>query len=63
MISKVFQEDMPLQMYVDPVRKDATEPHVFVKYGARIDHPETVAPDTIAAKRDDWIKAWTSTVL
>ncbi|MYS22073.1 thiamine transport system substrate-binding protein [Streptomyces sp. DvalAA-14] len=63
MISKVFQEDMPLQMYVDPVRKGATEPAVFVKYGAKIDHPTTLAPDKIAAVRDDWVKAWTSIVL
>jgi thiamine transport system substrate-binding protein len=63
MIGKAFQEDMPLQMYVDPVRKDAVEPHVFVKYGARIDHPATLAPDRIAAERDDWVRAWTSIVL
>ncbi|MFC4030603.1 thiamine ABC transporter substrate binding subunit [Streptomyces polygonati] len=63
MIGKTFQEDMPLQMYVDPVREGATEPAVFVKYGARIDHPTTLAPDKIAAKRDDWVKAWTSIVL
>jgi thiamine transport system substrate-binding protein len=63
MISKTFQEDMPLQMYVDPVREGAAEPHVFVKYGARITRPQTVAPGTIAAERDDWVKAWTSIVL
>src|SRR5882757_5760736 len=63
MLSKTFQEDMPLQMYVDPVREDAVEPAVFVKYGAKIDHPTTLPPDTIAAKRDEWIKAWTSIVL
>ena len=63
MIGKTFQEDMPLQMYVDPVRKGAVEPEVFTKYGARIDHPTTLAPDKIAAERDDWVKAWTSIVL
>ncbi|WNI18314.1 thiamine ABC transporter substrate-binding protein [Actinacidiphila sp. ITFR-21] len=63
MIGKAFQEDMPLQMYVDPVRKGAVEPEVFVRYGARIDHPTTLPPATIADKRDDWVKAWTSIVL
>jgi thiamine transport system substrate-binding protein len=63
MIGKTFQQDMPLQMYVDPVRKDATEPPVFTKYGAKIAHPTTLAPDKIAAKRDDWVKAWNSIVL
>lgn len=63
MLGKTFQQDMPLEMYVDPVRKDATEPPVFVRYGAKIAHPTTLAPDKIAAKRDDWVKAWTSIVL
>jgi thiamine transport system substrate-binding protein len=63
LLSRTFQEDMPLQMYVDPVRKDATEPKVFTKYGAKITHPTTLAPDKIAAKRDEWVKAWSSIVL
>ncbi|MEV6011162.1 thiamine ABC transporter substrate-binding protein [Streptomyces sp. NPDC051976] len=63
MLSKTFQQDMPLQMYVDPVRTDATEPPVFVKYGAKVADPETMAPDKIAAKRDEWVKAWSSIVL
>jgi thiamine transport system substrate-binding protein len=63
MLSKTFQEDMPLNMYVDPVREDATEPEVFTKYGAKITDPTTMAPDKIAAKRDDWVKTWSSTVL
>ncbi|MEE4540883.1 thiamine ABC transporter substrate-binding protein [Streptomyces sp. V4-01] len=63
MLTRAFQQDMPLEMYVDPVVKGATEPPVFVKYGARIDHPATLPPATIAAHRDDWVKTWTSTVL
>ena len=63
MLSKDFQQDMPLEMYVDPVRKDAVEPPVFVKYGAKVAHPTTLAPAKIAAKRDDWVKAWNSIVL
>ena len=63
MISKRFQEDMPLNMYVDPVVKGAKEPEVFTKFGAKIDHPETVAPDKIAANRDQWIQSWTSLVV
>jgi thiamine transport system substrate-binding protein len=63
MLGKAFQQDMPLQMYVDPVRQDAVEPPVFVKYGAKVDHPATLPPDTIAANRDDWVKAWNAIVL
>ncbi|MFI0722492.1 thiamine ABC transporter substrate binding subunit [Streptomyces sp. NPDC021224] len=63
MLGKTFQQDMPLQMYVDPVRGDAVEPPVFVKYGAKVEHPATLAPDTIAAKRDEWVQAWNGIVL
>ncbi|MFF6957508.1 thiamine ABC transporter substrate-binding protein [Streptomyces sp. NPDC008317] len=63
LLSRTFQEDMPLQMYVDPVRKDAAEPEVFTTYGAKITDPKTLAPDKIAAKRDEWVKAWSSIVL
>ncbi|WP_329364172.1 thiamine ABC transporter substrate-binding protein [Streptomyces sp. NBC_00669] len=63
MLSRTFQQDMPLQMYVDPVVKGATEPEVFTKYGAKVPHPTTLAPDKIAAKRDDWVKSWNSIVL
>lgn len=63
MLGKTFQQDMPLQMYVDPVREDAVEPEVFTKYGATIDKPTSLAPDKIAAKRDEWVKAWSSIVL
>ncbi|WP_327288473.1 thiamine ABC transporter substrate-binding protein [Streptomyces sp. NBC_01198] len=63
MLSRTFQQDMPLQMYVDPVRQDAVEPPVFVKYGAKIAHPTTLAPGKIAAERDSWVGAWNSIVL
>jgi thiamine transport system substrate-binding protein len=63
MLSRTFQDDMPLQMYVDPVLEGAVEPPVFVKYGAKIAHPTTMAPDKIAANRDDWITTWSSIVL
>lgn len=63
MLSKTFQQDMPLQMYVDPVVKGAKEPAVFTKYGAKIAHPTTLPPATIADRRDDWVKTWNSLVL
>jgi thiamine transport system substrate-binding protein len=63
MLSTAFQQDMPLQMYVDPVVKGAKEPAVFTKYGARIDHPNTLPPAKIAAVRDDWVKTWNGLVL
>lgn len=63
MLSKTFQEDMPLQMYVDPVRKDAVEPPLFLKYGTKVAHSTSLAPAKIAAERDGWVDAWNSIVL
>ncbi|WP_171170338.1 thiamine ABC transporter substrate binding subunit [Streptomyces sp. I05A-00742] len=63
LLSKRFQEDMPLTMYVKPVVKDAALPELFTTYGAKVDAPQTLAPEKIAKNRDQWVKAWSSIVL
>jgi thiamine transport system substrate-binding protein len=63
LISKKFQEDMPLQMFVDPVAKDAALPAEFTTFGAKITDSATVAPDKIAKNRDQWVRTWSSLVL
>jgi thiamine transport system substrate-binding protein len=63
MLSKQFQEDMPLQMFVYPVNPNAALPDVFTQYAQIPEQPATLAPDVIAAKRDQWIQAWTEVVL
>ncbi|WP_407549692.1 thiamine ABC transporter substrate-binding protein [Streptomyces sp. Pv4-95] len=63
LLSKQFQEDVPLQMFVNPAREDAELPEVFTKYGATIDKPATLAPENITENREQWIKQWSSLVL
>ncbi|MCS0636555.1 thiamine ABC transporter substrate-binding protein [Streptomyces sp. LP05-1] len=63
LIGKRFQEDVPLQMFVNPVAGDAALPALFTRHGARIDAPATLAPEKIAAHRDQWIQTWSSLVL
>ena len=63
MLSNQFQEDIPLQMFVYPVNPAATLPEAFTQYAQRPEQPATLAPDVIAAKRDEWIRAWTDAVL
>ncbi|MEU3241260.1 thiamine ABC transporter substrate-binding protein [Streptomyces sp. NPDC006875] len=63
LISSRFQEDMPLNMFVYPVREGAKVPEVFTKFGPQAAHPETLAPADIAKNRDQWVKSWTSLVL
>ncbi|MFB7934632.1 thiamine ABC transporter substrate binding subunit [Streptomyces sp. NPDC056039] len=63
LLSKKFQEDMPLNMFVYPVREGAQVPPEFVKFGPQAKDPETLDPAKIADHRDQWVKSWTSLVL
>ncbi|MFB9391720.1 thiamine ABC transporter substrate binding subunit [Streptomyces coeruleoprunus] len=63
LIGKTFQEDMPLNMFVHPVAKDARLPELFTQHGVVIDKPQTMAPEKIAENRDQWIQSWSSLVL
>jgi thiamine transport system substrate-binding protein len=63
LISKKFQADMPLNMFVYPMREDAQIPEEFTKYGAPAEDSEVMAPKDIAKNRDQWVKSWTSLVL
>ncbi|MFF3661358.1 thiamine ABC transporter substrate-binding protein [Streptomyces olivochromogenes] len=63
LISGEFQDDMPLNMFVYPVRESAQVPEEFVKFGPQAKNPETLAPAKIADNRDQWVKSWTSLVL
>ncbi|MFI8190368.1 thiamine ABC transporter substrate binding subunit [Streptomyces sp. NPDC085946] len=63
LVGKRFQEDMPLNMFVYPVTEDAEVPEEFTQYGPQAADPETLAPEKIADKRDEWVKSWTSLVL
>ncbi len=63
LISKKFQEDMPLNMFVYPVTEGARVPAEFTAYGPQAKDPETMDPAKIADRRDQWVKSWTSLVL
>ena len=63
MLSKSFQEDIPLQMFVFPANRTAKLPDVFVKHAVVAEKPVTVSPAAIEANRDSWIEAWTNAVL
>jgi thiamine transport system substrate-binding protein len=63
LISKKFQEDMPLNMFVYPVVEGAAVPAEFTEYGPAAKDPETMDPAKIAENRDQWVKSWTSLVL
>ncbi|MER5210785.1 thiamine ABC transporter substrate-binding protein [Streptomyces sp. NPDC002838] len=63
LLTKEFQQDMPLNMFVYPVREGAQVPAEFTKYGPQAKDPQTMDPAEIAENRDQWVKSWTSLVL
>jgi len=62
MLSKTFQEDIPLQMWVFPANRKAALPEVF-QWAEVPPKPAQVSAEEIAAKRDLWIERWTEVVL
>jgi len=63
MLSRQFQEDMPLNMYVLPVDPGAAIPDVFTQTGAKSTHPIEMPYDQIGQIRDQVIQEWTDIVL
>lgn len=63
MLSKTFQEDIPLNMFVYPANETAVLPDVFAEHSLIPDNPAVVSPADITANRESWIEAWTETVL
>ncbi|MBI5964337.1 MAG: thiamine ABC transporter substrate-binding protein [Chloroflexi bacterium] len=60
MLSRKFQEDMPLNMFVYPVNKNAKLPDVFVQFAQVAESPAVLSYSEIASNRDSWIEAWTA---
>jgi len=63
MLSKQFQEDVPLQMFVYPVNSTAVLPEAFTQYSQAPTQVATLSPDAIAANRDQWIQDWTDVMM
>ncbi len=63
MLTPVFQNDVPLNMFVFPVSSRATLPQVFVDNVSVTDSPLTLDPATIESHRDEWTARWSEIVL
>ncbi len=63
MLSKRFQEDIPLQMFVFPANREAVLPEVFTKHAVVAQQPVKVSPEAIELNREKWVEAWTNSVL
>ncbi len=63
LLSVPFQQDMPLQMYVQPVNPAAHVPALFAQYTAQ---PATIwhlSPEQVGANRSNWVDQWTAVVI
>jgi thiamine transport system substrate-binding protein len=65
LLSTEFQEDVPLQMFVYPVREGTPLPEAFERH-AEVPHGDEIAPypDDLAAERiERWLTQWTEVVV
>jgi thiamine transport system substrate-binding protein len=63
MLSPRFQKDVPLQMFVFPVRNGTPLPAVFERFADVPPNPLSLPASAIGQARDQWIEQWTNTVL
>jgi thiamine transport system substrate-binding protein len=59
LLSRATQEDIPLNMFVYPARKDAELPPIFRDFTVLPDAPTLMDPGTIDTNRERWIQEWT----
>ncbi len=62
LLSDLVQQDIPLTMFVFPVR-DVALPDVFAKHAEIPSDPWALDPATVAEHREEWIEAWTDVML
>ena len=58
MLTEDFQADIPLKMFVFPIRDDIELPEEFVKYTSVPEEPSRMEPAEIDANRSDWLDTW-----
>nr|WP_253182110.1 thiamine ABC transporter substrate-binding protein [Cellulosimicrobium cellulans] len=63
LVSEAFQADVPEQMYMYPADDSVALPEGWAEFAPLAEEPFDVAPEDISANRDEWIQAWTATVV
>jgi thiamine transport system substrate-binding protein len=63
MLGEQFQADMPLNMFVFPVRDGVPLPDVFADFAAQPEDVIEIDPFAFGAVRQELVQAWTETVL
>jgi thiamine transport system substrate-binding protein len=63
MLTREYQDGIPLANYVYPVVKGAKLPSVFVRFARQPKHVYSIGATTIGASRNTWLNQWTQIVL
>jgi thiamine transport system substrate-binding protein len=63
LLSRSFQEDVPLSMFVFPVNRDAALPAAFEEHAVVPQNPLELPPEEIEANRERWVDEWTRIVV
>jgi thiamine transport system substrate-binding protein len=63
MLGTIFQEDIPLQMFVYPANNRAELPDLFKEFAEQPEEPVQMNPNDIEVNRERWIEAWTDVML
>jgi len=63
LLSRRFQEDIPLSMFVFPVNREAALPPVFERFAVVPASPLELPPAEVESNRDAWIDEWMRIVL
>ena len=63
LVSRQFQEDLPLTQFVWPINNTASVPREFLDYALRPDNPLTIDPAVIAERRAEWLEQFSDIML
>jgi thiamine transport system substrate-binding protein len=63
LLSEAFQAEVPLSMFVYPVRQGTPLPSEFVAHAVAPEEVSELAPADIDAHREEWIDTWTDLVI
>jgi thiamine transport system substrate-binding protein len=63
LVSRQFQEDLPLTQFVWPINNTASVPKEFLDYALRPDNPLAIDPAIIAKRRAEWLEQFSDIML
>ena len=63
LVSRQFQENLPLTQFVWPINNTASVPKEFLDYALRPDNPLTIDPTIIAKRRAEWLEQFSDIML